>query len=47
LIISFCGILSLFSPHDYYIDIAIAWAIQAFIGTIAIAKYLEGKSLDD
>lgn len=47
LIISFCGVLSLTFKWDVYMDIALAWAIQAFVGTIAFAKYLEGRSFDD
>jgi len=33
--------------RSWYIDIAIAWALQSFIATLALAKFLEGKSLDD
>lgn len=47
LVIGFCGIIALASGRDLYMDIALAWALQAFIGTLAFAKYLEGKSLDD
>ena len=35
------------SYKHIYIDIAIAWAFQAFVGTLIFAKYIEGKSLDD
>jgi len=47
LIIGFCGILAVFTKKDFFIDIAIAWALQSFIGTIALAKFLEGKSFDE
>lgn len=47
LIIGFCGILSVFTMQSFFIDIAIAWALQSFIATLALAKYLEGKSFDD
>jgi multicomponent Na+:H+ antiporter subunit F len=47
LVIGFCGILAVVSGRDIYLDIAIAWALQAFIGTLALAKYLEGRSFDD
>ncbi len=46
LIVGFCAILSLPTGRDWYIDIGIAWALQSFIGTIALAKYLEGRSFD-
>lgn len=31
----------------YLMDLAITIAILSFIGTLALAKYLEGRSLDD
>ncbi|MFH0948815.1 MAG: monovalent cation/H+ antiporter complex subunit F [Elusimicrobiota bacterium] len=47
LVIAFCGLLAVFTKSDFFIDIAIAWALQAFIGTLALAKYLEGRSFDE
>ncbi len=47
IVIGFCGILSVFYKQHIYIDIAIAWAFQAFVGTVVLAKYIEGKPLDD
>lgn len=32
---------------SYLLDIAIALAVISFIGALALAKYLEGRSLDD
>lgn len=32
---------------DYLIDLSIALAVVAFVATLALAKYLEGRSLDD
>lgn len=46
LIVGFCAILSLPTGRDWYIDIGIAWALQSFIGIMALAKYLEGKDFD-
>ena len=31
----------------YLIDLSIALAVISFVGTLALAKYLEGRSLDD
>jgi len=31
----------------YLLDISIALAVVAFVATLALAKYLEGRSLDD
>ena len=47
LIVGFCAILSLPTGRDWYIDIGIAWALQSFIGVMALAKYLEGKDFDE
>lgn len=47
LIVGFCAILGVATGRDWYIDIAIAWALQSFIGTLALAKYLEGRNFDE
>lgn len=47
LIVGFCAILSLPTGRDWYIDIGIAWALQSFIGIMALAKNLEGKDFDE
>jgi len=47
LIIGFCAILGIPTGRDWYIDIAIAWALQSFISILALGKYLEGKGFDE
>jgi multicomponent Na+:H+ antiporter subunit F len=47
LIVGFCALLSLPTGRDWYIDIGIAWALQSFIGIMALSKYLEGKDFDE
>ncbi|MFH0965512.1 MAG: cation:proton antiporter [Planctomycetota bacterium] len=47
LIVGFCALYAITTGQDYYINIAIAWALLSFIGTIALAKYLEGRSFDE
>ena len=47
LMVGFCGILSLYTGKDLYMNVAISWALLAFIGTIALAKYLEGRTFDE
>ncbi|MFH1458418.1 MAG: cation:proton antiporter [Candidatus Omnitrophota bacterium] len=47
LIVGFCAVLSISTGRDWYIDIAIAWALQSFIGALALAKYLEGRGFDE
>jgi multicomponent Na+:H+ antiporter subunit F len=47
LIVGFCAVLSIPTGRSWYIDIAIAWALQSFIGALALAKYLEGRGFDE
>jgi len=47
LIVGFCCIMALWTGQDFYMNIAIAWALLSFIGTIALAKYLEGRYYDE
>ena len=46
-IVSFCGLLAVVTGKDFYINLAITWALLSFIGTIALAKYLEGRGFDE
>lgn len=48
--ILFCGISALMALRynlPYLLDLSITIAILAFIGTLALAKYLEGRNLDE
>ncbi len=47
LVIGFCGILAVSTGKSWYLDIAIAWSLQSFIGILALAKFLEGRNFDD
>ncbi len=47
LIVGLCALLSIPTGRSWYIDIGIAWALQSFIGALALAKYLERKELDE
>jgi multicomponent Na+:H+ antiporter subunit F len=47
LIVGFCALLSLSTGRNWYMDIGIAWALQSFIGVLALSKYLEGRSFDE
>ena len=46
LIVGFAAILSVATQRSWYVDIGIAWALQSFIGTLALSKYLEGRAFD-
>jgi multicomponent Na+:H+ antiporter subunit F len=47
MIIGLCAILTVSTGRSWYIDIGIAWALQSFISTLALSKYLEGRGFDD
>jgi len=47
LVVGFCCVMALWTGQDFYMNIAIAWALLSFIGTIALAKYLEGRYYDE
>ncbi len=47
LVVGICGLLLIKTERLFLIDIAIAWIILSFIGTITLAKYLTGKNLDE
>jgi len=47
MIVGFCSILTISTGRSWYIDIGIAWALQSFISTLALSKYLEGRGFDE
>jgi len=47
MIIGLCAILTIATKRNWYIDIGIAWALQSFISTLALSKYLEGRSFEE
>lgn len=46
-IVGFCALLAVLTGRDFYINLAITWALLSFIGTVALAKHLEGRGFDD
>jgi len=46
LMVGFCCMMALVSRQGYYMNVAIAWALISFVGTLALAKYLEGRCYD-
>jgi multicomponent Na+:H+ antiporter subunit F len=46
-IVGFCALLAVITGKDFYINVAITWALLSFIGTVALAKYLEGRGFDE
>ena len=47
LIVGFSCLYALLTEQEFYMNIAIAWALLSFIGTIALAKYLEGRGFHE
>jgi len=47
LVVGICALLSIKLERGFLIDISLAWVFLSFIGTIALAKYLEGKKFDE
>ena len=47
LIVGFCVVLALATGKEFYMNVAIAWALLSFIGSVALAKFLEGKGFDE
>ncbi len=46
LMVGYCCLMAFMTNQDFYLTVAIAWALTNFIGTLALAKYLEGRCYD-
>jgi multicomponent Na+:H+ antiporter subunit F len=46
-VVGFCALMAVQTGRDFYMNVAITWALLSFIGTIALSKYLEGRSFDE
>lgn len=47
LIVAFTALTGLHTGRDWYLTVALAWALVSFIGAIALAKHLEGRAFDE
>ena len=45
--ILFCVLIAISTGKDFYMNIAITWSVLGFISVIALAKFLEGRNLDE
>ena len=45
--VGFCSLIAIKTKQEFYMYIGLAWALLSFIGTIALAKFLEGKGFDE
>lgn len=46
-VVGFVAIITAVSGKAYLLDIALVWALVSFAGTLALAKYLVGKRLNE
>lgn len=46
-VVGFCALMAMITRKDFYMNVAITWALLSFIGTIALAKHLEGRGFDE
>jgi multicomponent Na+:H+ antiporter subunit F len=47
LVVGFCAFTAIFTGKEWYMNVAISWALLSFIGTVALAKFLEGRGFDE
>lgn len=47
ILVGFCALLTVRTGEDFYLTVALAWALLSFIGSLALAKKLEGKEFDE
>lgn len=46
-VVGFVAIITAVTGKAYLLDIALVWALVSFVGTLALAKYMVGKRLDE
>ena len=46
-VVGFVGILAAVTDKEYLLNVAIVWGLISFVGTLALAKHLEGRGLHE
>lgn len=46
-VVGFVAIITAVTGKAYLLDVVLVWALVSFIGTLALAKYLMGKRLNE
>ena len=46
-VVGFVAILTAVTGKTYLLDVALVWALVSFVGTLALAKHLVGKQLNE
>lgn len=47
LLVGFVAIFTAITEKEYLLNLAIVWALVSFVGTLALAKYLVGRELNE
>jgi len=47
LIVGLLALFGLYYNQNFFMDIALIWALLSFVATLAFSKILEGRQLDD
>jgi len=47
LAVGITALLAVITDRDFLIDVALCWIFLSFVGTLALAKYLSHKTLDE
>ena len=45
--VGFSALLTLATGQDFYISVGLTWILLNFIGTLALAKFLQGRGFDE
>lgn len=45
-VVGFAALLAEQTGREYLVSVALVWAMISFIGTLALAKHLEGRAYD-
>ena len=46
-VVGVIAILAVMTGKAYLLDVVLVWALVSFVGTLALAKFIEGRELDD
>ncbi len=47
LMVGFCAVLTVKTGQDLYLIVGLSWSLLSFVGSLALAKHLEGRRFDD
>jgi multicomponent Na+:H+ antiporter subunit F len=47
LVVGICALLAIITEKAFLIDVGIGWIILSYIGTLTLAKYLDGRKLNE